>query len=123
MLGGLGGWVGSRWHAPGLCRPATHLQRSIAQPLFPLLLPLIPADAAAANATAVPAAAADTPEVTTALLKFMSEFVLNKTQRLTFDSSSPNGILLFREVSRVIVTYGTRALQAGGPTSDPYGQV
>ena len=44
---------------------------------------------------------ADTPEVTTALLKFVAEFVLNKTQRLTFDSSSPNGILLFREVSKV----------------------
>lgn len=43
---------------------------------------------------------ADMPEVTTALLKFMAEFVLNKTQRLTFDSSSPNGILLFREVSK-----------------------
>lgn len=40
-------------------------------------------------------------QVTTALLKFMAEFVLNKTQRLTFDSSSPNGILLFREVSKV----------------------
>jgi exportin-7 len=38
--------------------------------------------------------------VTTALLKFIAEFVLNKTQRLTFDSSSPNGILLFREVSK-----------------------
>ena len=44
---------------------------------------------------------ADRPEVTTVLLKFMAEFVLNKTQRLTFDSSSPNGILLFREVSQV----------------------
>lgn len=44
---------------------------------------------------------ADVPEVTTAVLKFMAEFVLNKTQRLTFDSSSPNGILLFREVSKV----------------------
>lgn len=36
-----------------------------------------------------------------AVLKFMAEFVLNKTQRLTFDSSSPNGILLFRQVSKV----------------------
>ncbi|GLJ18772.1 hypothetical protein SUGI_0335220 [Cryptomeria japonica] len=52
----------------------------------------------------------DTPEVTTPLLKFMAEFVLNKTQRLTFDSSSPNGILLFREVSKLIVAYGTRIL-------------
>ena len=42
----------------------------------------------------------DCPEVTTAALKFMAEFVLNKTQRLTFDASSPNGILLFREVSK-----------------------
>jgi exportin-7 len=41
---------------------------------------------------------ADTPAVTTPLLKFVSEFVFNKSQRLTFDSSSPNGILLFREV-------------------------
>ncbi len=41
------------------------------------------------------------PEVSTSVLKFMAEFVLNKTQRLTFDSSSPNGILLFRQVSKV----------------------
>ncbi|CAJ1972961.1 unnamed protein product [Sphenostylis stenocarpa] len=52
----------------------------------------------------------DTPEVTTPLLKFMAEFVLNKAQRLTFDSSSPNGILLFREVSILIVAYGSRVL-------------
>ena len=44
---------------------------------------------------------ADSPDATTAMLKFMAEFALNKTQRLTFDSSSPNGILLFREVSKV----------------------
>ncbi|CAA6655624.1 unnamed protein product [Spirodela intermedia] len=52
----------------------------------------------------------DAPEVTTPLLKFMAEFVFNKAQRLTFDSSSPNGILLFREVSKLIVAYGTRIL-------------
>lgn len=40
----------------------------------------------------------------------MSEFVLNKAQRLTFDSSSPNGILLFREVSKLVVAYGSRIL-------------
>ena len=44
---------------------------------------------------------ADSPDVTTPALKFMAEFAHNKTQRLTFDSSSPNGILLFREVSKV----------------------
>lgn len=40
----------------------------------------------------------------------MAEFVLNKAQRLTFDSSSPNGILLFREVSKLLVAYGSRIL-------------
>lgn len=53
---------------------------------------------------------ADTPEVTTPLLKFMAEFVLNKSQRVTFDMTSANGILLFREVSKVLVTYGSRIL-------------
>lgn len=52
----------------------------------------------------------DKPAVTTPLLKFVSEFVYNKSQRLTFDSSSPNGILLFREVSKVLVTYGKHVL-------------
>lgn len=63
---------------------------------------------------------ADTPEVTTPLLKFMAEFVLNKAQRLTFDSSSPNGILLFREVSKLLVLYGTRVLSLPNP-ADIYG--
>eukprot|EP00976_Prorocentrum_cordatum_P107558 1194662-Prorocentrum_minimum.AAC.2 len=57
--------------------------------------------------------------VTTPVLKFMAEFVLNKTQRLTFDSSSPNGILLFREVSKLIVAYGSRVLQLGS-VGEPY---
>eukprot|EP00891_Asterochloris_glomerata_P007395 jgi/Astpho2/7395/fgenesh1_pm.00114_%23_12_t len=64
---------------------------------------------------------ADTPEVTTAILKFAAEFVLNKAQRLTFDTSSPNGILLFREVSKIIVTFGNHVLQAP-VTGDPYMQ-
>ena len=44
---------------------------------------------------------ADTPEVSTPILKFVAEFVMNKTQRLAFDASSASGILLFREVSKV----------------------
>lgn len=43
-----------------------------------------------------PQAWADVPEVTTPMLKFMAEFVFNKSTRLTFDASSPSGILLFR---------------------------
>jgi exportin-7 len=55
---------------------------------------------------------ADDPQVSTPLLKFVAEFVLNKTQRLTFEPSSVNGILLFREVSKLVVAYGRRALAA-----------
>lgn len=63
----------------------------------------------------------DTPDVTTPLLKFIAEFVQNKTQRLSFDLSSPNGILLFREVSKVLVIYGTAILQKSDIT-DTYQQ-
>lgn len=54
------------------------------------------------------------PEVTTPLLKLYSEFVNNKSQRILFDSSSPNGILLFRETSKVLVTYGRPTLTNWG---------
>eukprot|EP00927_Polykrikos_kofoidii_P004360 TRINITY_DN11721_c0_g1_i1.p1 TRINITY_DN11721_c0_g1~~TRINITY_DN11721_c0_g1_i1.p1 ORF type:complete len:1091 (-),score=216.08 TRINITY_DN11721_c0_g1_i1:82-3354(-) len=53
----------------------------------------------------------DDPQVTTPVLKFMAEFVQNKAQRISFDQSSPNGILLFREASSILVLYGTRMLQ------------
>ena len=60
------------------------------------------------------------PEVTTPLLKLYGELVYNKAQRLTFDSSSPNGILLFRDASQIIVSYGTRVLEyALPPGADP----
>lgn len=36
-------------------------------------------------------------------------FLLNRSQRLLFDVSSPNGILLFRETSKMITTYGTQS--------------
>jgi len=63
---------------------------------------------------------ADSPDVTTPLLKFMAEFVFNKSTRLTFESSSPNGILLFREASRVIVAYGKHILAAGAALPNTY---
>lgn len=61
----------------------------------------------------------DSPEVTTAILRFVAEFVQNKQQRLAFDLSSPNGILLFREVSRIVSTYAQLVLNMGR-TSDEY---
>lgn len=52
------------------------------------------------------------------LLKFMTEFVHNKAQRLQFDCSSPNGILLFRETSKIICTLCTsRAHHSSSPLS------
>mmetsp|Transcript_7505 Transcript_7505/g.12746 ORF Transcript_7505/g.12746 Transcript_7505/m.12746 type:complete len:1077 (-) Transcript_7505:234-3464(-) len=61
------------------------------------------------------------PEVTTPLLKLYAELVYNKAQRLTFDSSSPNGILLFRDASAILVGYGTNILkQQVPPGSDIY---
>uniref|UniRef100_A0AAR2KVF4 Importin N-terminal domain-containing protein n=1 Tax=Pygocentrus nattereri TaxID=42514 RepID=A0AAR2KVF4_PYGNA len=45
------------------------------------------------------------PACTTPVLKLMAELVHNRSQRLQFDVSSPNGILLFRETSKMITTY------------------
>lgn len=45
-------------------------------------------------------------QVTTPVLKLFAELVQNRSQRLQFDASSPNGFLLFREASKVICTYG-----------------
>ncbi|CAB3366026.1 Hypothetical predicted protein [Cloeon dipterum] len=50
------------------------------------------------------------PQVTTPVLKLFAELVQNRSQRLQFDVSSPNGILLFREASKIICTYGERIL-------------
>uniref|UniRef100_A0A8D3E9P0 Exportin 7 n=1 Tax=Scophthalmus maximus TaxID=52904 RepID=A0A8D3E9P0_SCOMX len=47
------------------------------------------------------------PACTTPVLKLMAELVHNRSQRLQFDVSSPNGILLFRETSKMITTYGS----------------
>jgi exportin-7 len=46
------------------------------------------------------------PFVMIPLLKFLEEFSLNRTQRIDFHISSPNGILLFKEVSKILVVYG-----------------
>ncbi|XP_067129437.1 exportin-7 isoform X3 [Centruroides vittatus] len=58
------------------------------------------------------------PAVTTPVLKLMAELVQNRSQRLQFDVSSPNGILLFRETSKMIVNYGTRILTLGEVPKD-----
>lgn len=44
------------------------------------------------------------------LLNFFSEFVHNKSQRLSFEVSSANGVLLFKDASQIICSYGHRLL-------------
>ncbi|CAH2100549.1 unnamed protein product [Euphydryas editha] len=50
------------------------------------------------------------PALTTPALKLAAELAQNRNQRLQFDVSSPNGILLFRELSGIICAYGSRIL-------------
>ncbi len=50
------------------------------------------------------------PNVSTPVLKLMAELVQNRSQRLHFDVSSPNGILLFRVTSEMIVAYGMKSV-------------
>uniref|UniRef100_A0A669PNP8 RAN binding protein 17 n=1 Tax=Phasianus colchicus TaxID=9054 RepID=A0A669PNP8_PHACC len=45
------------------------------------------------------------PACATPILKLMAEFMQNRSRRLNFDGSSPNGILLFREASEMICTH------------------
>uniref|UniRef100_UPI00358FBF5D exportin-7 isoform X2 n=1 Tax=Myxine glutinosa TaxID=7769 RepID=UPI00358FBF5D len=58
------------------------------------------------------------PSCTTPILKLMAELVQNRSQRLQFDVISPNGILLFREASKMITTYGNRILSLGEVPKD-----
>ncbi|KAM4653602.1 LOW QUALITY PROTEIN: ran-binding protein 17 [Amazona ochrocephala] len=55
---------------------------------------------------------------TTPILKLMAELIQNRSQRLNFDASSPNGILLFREASKIICTYGNQILSPGTLSKD-----
>ncbi|XP_043247969.1 exportin-7 isoform X2 [Colletes gigas] len=60
------------------------------------------------------------PQVTTPVLKLFAELVQNRSQRLLFEASSPNGILLFREASKVICSYGNRILNVEVPKDQIY---
>mmetsp|Transcript_1464 Transcript_1464/g.3889 ORF Transcript_1464/g.3889 Transcript_1464/m.3889 type:complete len:1109 (-) Transcript_1464:452-3778(-) len=67
----------------------------------------------------------DDPGVVTAVLKFLCEFVHNKGQRLVFDNTSADGILLFRETSSILCAYAGAAEDAGNSLVGgtlPYGQ-
>jgi len=59
----------------------------------------------------------DQGEVIFSLLRFMIEFCHNKANRVNFDQSSPNGILLFRSTSDVVCSFGTRLLSSCSGTN------
>ncbi|CAG9574874.1 unnamed protein product [Danaus chrysippus] len=60
------------------------------------------------------------PAVTTPVLKLAAELAMNRNQRLQFDVSSPNGILLFRELSNIICAYGSRITTLEIPKKQMY---
>ncbi|KAK0410878.1 hypothetical protein QR680_005375 [Steinernema hermaphroditum] len=63
----------------------------------------------------------DVPEVTTPILKFVYELAQNKQQRLSFEMNSCMPVLLFREISKIIVAYGNRLVGFGDvPKADFY---
>eukprot|EP00429_Kryptoperidinium_foliaceum_P009915 CAMPEP_0176004324 /NCGR_PEP_ID=MMETSP0120_2-20121206/1634_1 /TAXON_ID=160619 /ORGANISM="Kryptoperidinium foliaceum, Strain CCMP 1326" /LENGTH=1115 /DNA_ID=CAMNT_0017337001 /DNA_START=172 /DNA_END=3520 /DNA_ORIENTATION=+ len=57
----------------------------------------------------------DQTDVIISLLRFMHEFCHNKANRVNFDQSSPNGILLFRCTSDVVCAYGRRLMATPQP--------
>ncbi|KQS30266.1 ran-binding protein 16 isoform X4 [Drosophila erecta] len=60
------------------------------------------------------------PAVTTPILKLFAELVHCRTQRLAGNVSSPMGILLFREASKLICIYGNRILHQEVPRDQLY---
>eukprot|EP00934_Nitzschia_sp_Nitz4_P008361 Nitzschia sp. Nitz4//scaffold85_size83877//26190//29710//NITZ4_005223-RA/size83877-augustus-gene-0.148-mRNA-1//1//CDS//3329559119//8351//frame0 len=62
----------------------------------------------------------DQTDVIISLLRFLQEFCHNKANRVNFDQSSPNGILLFRYTSEVVCAFGRRLLATPQPSpGDP----
>mmetsp|Transcript_24863 Transcript_24863/g.58336 ORF Transcript_24863/g.58336 Transcript_24863/m.58336 type:complete len:1123 (+) Transcript_24863:355-3723(+) len=57
----------------------------------------------------------DQTDVMISLLRFLHEFCHNKANRVNFDQSSPNGILLFRYTSDVVCAYGRRLMATPPP--------
>ncbi|CAJ0572530.1 unnamed protein product, partial [Mesorhabditis spiculigera] len=58
------------------------------------------------------------PEVTSPIFHLLSELCHNRQQRLKFEMSSCVTVLLFREISRVICSWGDRVLNAGAIAKD-----
>jgi len=62
----------------------------------------------------------DEPKVILPMLKFLAELVYDKNRRLAFPPSSANGILLFKEVSKIICGYGAQIVSKPVHSGDIY---
>lgn len=60
----------------------------------------------------------DNVSLTNSILKFQCELVTNKSARLSFEGSNVDGLLLFRETSKLLVTYGRYLLEYSGKEAD-----
>uniref|UniRef100_A0A8B9IZP0 Exportin-7/Ran-binding protein 17 TPR repeats domain-containing protein n=1 Tax=Amazona collaria TaxID=241587 RepID=A0A8B9IZP0_9PSIT len=58
------------------------------------------------------------PTYISVLQRLMAELIRNRSQRFNFDASSPNGILLFREASKIICMYSNQILSPGTLSKD-----
>jgi exportin-7 len=52
----------------------------------------------------------DTADVVVPVLKSIAEFAHNKSNRINFPQNSPNGLVLFREATKVLSAYGQRII-------------
>uniref|UniRef100_A0A0N4Z676 Importin N-terminal domain-containing protein n=1 Tax=Parastrongyloides trichosuri TaxID=131310 RepID=A0A0N4Z676_PARTI len=59
----------------------------------------------------------DCPEVVNPIMKLLMEISCNRTSRLSFEMSTRYTIVLFKEISKIVVNYGERILNFGGNTS------
>ncbi|KNC52190.1 importin-beta domain-containing protein [Thecamonas trahens ATCC 50062] len=59
----------------------------------------------------------DNPSVVNPMLVFWADLVNNPSRRIKFPPASPNGILLFKATSKILVAYAAQLLQNGFPAA------
>lgn len=62
----------------------------------------------------------DVPSVVNPLLKFVVELTTNRGSRISFPSSSPNGVVLFKTVSEAVVAHAKSVMSRPVPAEDRY---
>ena len=80
--------------------------------LYPSLFPLLPK---------VLEQYSFSDQVVTSLYRFLIELVTNRNSRIRFDVSTASGIILFKEIARILITFGKSVLERTSP-ANPYKQ-